>query len=98
MLRELLCLEPALPPRLQVRTGEMPELRRGQVLVRVEATSVNPIDTRRSGGYGQRLLGLKGAGRFPLVLGNDLAGRVETVGPGVSTLAPGQRVYGLVPT
>ena len=66
--------------------------------MRVEATSVNPIDARRAGGYGKRLLGLKGAGRFPLVLGNDLAGRVEAVGPGVSQFAPGQRVFGLVAT
>ena len=66
--------------------------------MRVEATSVNPIDARRAGGYGQRLLGIKGAGRFPLVLGNDLAGRVEAAGPGVSSFAPGQRVFGLVAT
>ena len=98
MRRELICLEPSLPPRLQVRESAMPEPRRGQVLVRVEATSVNPIDAKRAGGYGQRLLGLKGAGRFPLVLGNDLAGRVEAVGPGAAKFAPGQRVFGLVGT
>lgn len=98
MQRELICVAPSSPPRLQVRASAMPEPRRGQVRVRVEATSINPIDAKRAGGYGQRLLGLKGAGRFPLVLGNDLAGRVETVGPGVSTLALGQRVFGLVAT
>jgi reticulon-4-interacting protein 1, mitochondrial len=98
MRRELMCLEPSSPPRLQVRKRTMPEPRRGQVLVRVEATSVNPIDAKRAGGYGQRLLGLKGAGRFPLVLGNDLAGRVEAVGLGVTRCAPGQRVFGLVAT
>ena len=98
MRRELICLEPSSPPRLQVRESAMPEPRRGQVLVRVEATSVNPIDAKRAGGYGQRLLGLKGAGRFPLVLGNDLAGRVEAVGPGAAKFAPGQRVFGLVGT
>jgi NADPH:quinone reductase-like Zn-dependent oxidoreductase len=98
MRRELLCLAPSSPPRLQVRHGALPELRRGQVLVRVEATSVNPIDAKRARGYGKRLLALKGAGRFPLVLGNDLAGRVEAVGPGVSKFAPGQRVFGLVGT
>jgi D-arabinose 1-dehydrogenase-like Zn-dependent alcohol dehydrogenase len=98
MRRELVCLEPASPLRLQVRTNAMPQPRRGQVLVRVEATSVNPIDAKRAGGYGLRLLGLKGAGRFPLVLGNDVAGHVEAVGPGVSQFAPGQRVFGLVGT
>jgi NADPH:quinone reductase-like Zn-dependent oxidoreductase len=98
MTRELICLEPASPPRLQVRIRETPVPRNGQVLVRVEASAVNPIDARRAAGYGRRLLGLKGAATFPLVLGNDLAGVVEAVGPGVSTFAPGQRVYGLVAT
>ncbi len=36
----------------------------GQVLVRVEATSVNPIDVKRAAGYGRRLLGLKGAAQL----------------------------------
>ena len=98
MRRELICLEPASPPRLQVRTNKLPSPGRGQVLVRVEATSVNPIDARRAGGYGRCLLGLKGAAKFPLMLGNDFAGRVESVGPGISAFAPGQRVYGLVGT
>lgn len=98
MRRELVCLEPSSPPRLQVRDSAMPEPRHGQVLVRVEASSVNPIDAKRAGGYGQRLLALKGAGRFPLVLGNDLAGRIEAIGPGVSEFVPGQRVFGLVGT
>ena len=62
MRRELICLEPASPPRLQVRNGELPRPGRGQVLVRVEATSVNPIDARRAGGYGRRLLGAQGRG------------------------------------
>lgn len=98
MRRELVCAEPASPARLETRTGPLPDLRRGQVRVRVEAASVNPIDVRRAGGYGRRLLALKGAGKFPLVLGNDLAGRVEAVGPGATLFTPGQRVYGLVPT
>jgi NADPH:quinone reductase-like Zn-dependent oxidoreductase len=98
MRRELVCLAPASPPRLQVRSSAVPGVGRGQVLVRVEAASVNPIDVRRAGGYGRRLLGLKGAATFPLVLGNDLAGTVEAVSPGVSQFAPGKRVYGVVAT
>lgn len=98
MHRELVCLEPASPPRLKVRSTESPAPKRGEVLVRVEATSINPIDLRRASGYGRRLLGLKGAAKFPLVLGNDFAGRVESVGPDVSAFRPDQRVYGLVPT
>jgi NADPH:quinone reductase-like Zn-dependent oxidoreductase len=98
MRRELVCVEPAAPPRLKVRTSAVPRPRTGQVLVRVEATSVNPIDAKRATGYGRRLLGLKGAATFPLVLGNDVAGTVEAVGTGVSGYEPGHRVFGLVAT
>jgi NADPH:quinone reductase-like Zn-dependent oxidoreductase len=98
MLRELICVEPATPPRLSIRTQELPVPAAGQVLVRVQATSVNPIDAKRAGGYGQRLLKLKGAGRFPLALGNDVAGIVERVGTGVTRFQVGQQVFGLVAT
>jgi D-arabinose 1-dehydrogenase-like Zn-dependent alcohol dehydrogenase len=98
MRRELACTEPATPPRLEVRTREAPNPKAGQALVRVRATAVNPIDARRASGYGRRLLGLKAAATFPLVLGNDLSGVVEAVGTGVSCLAPGQHVFGLVAT
>jgi NADPH:quinone reductase-like Zn-dependent oxidoreductase len=76
----------------------VPRPRQGEVVVRVEASAVNPIDVKRAGGYGQRLLGLKGAGKFPLVLGNDIAGVVESIGKGVTAWRPGDRVVGLVPT
>lgn len=98
MRRELVCLEAGSPPRLQLREGALPVLRRGEVLVRVEASSVNPIDAKRASGYGQRLLALKGAGHFPLVLGNDLVGRVAALGPEASGFVPGERVFGLVAT
>lgn len=98
MRRELICTEAATPPRLAVRSVDMPQAGTGEVLVRVQATAVNPIDVKRATGYGQRLLGLKGAARFPLVLGNDVAGVVESIGAGVTRFAPGQHVYGLLGT
>lgn len=98
MRRELACLRPSSPPALQLRHAPMPRPGRGELLVRVEACSVNPIDARRAAGYGQRLLSLKGAGQFLLLLGNDVAGRVEAVGRAVSGFAVGQRVYGLLGT
>ncbi len=98
MLRELICVEPAAPPRLSIRPRASPRPVNGQVLVRVEAASVNPIDVKRADGYGKRVLKLKGAGRFPLVLGNDLAGVIEEVGAGVSRFQKGQHVFGLVAT
>ncbi|MET0531944.1 MAG: alcohol dehydrogenase catalytic domain-containing protein, partial [Microvirga sp.] len=61
------------------------------------AASVNPIDVRRSEGYGRRLLSLRGAGKFPLVLGNDFGGTIAGVGAGVTAFKAGDRVYGLKP-
>jgi hypothetical protein len=47
--RELVCNEPATPPRLALQTRELPRPEPGQVLVQVEATSINPIDIKRAG-------------------------------------------------
>ncbi|VVM08030.1 partial enoyl reductase, partial [Methylacidimicrobium cyclopophantes] len=59
----------------------------GQVLVRVQAAGVNPIDTYvRSGRY-KVLPGL------PYIPGRDGAGRVEEIGDGVFGLKRGERVY-----
>lgn len=98
MGRELIATRPSAPPRLTVRTVDLPRPGAGQVRVRVQATSVNPIDVKRASGYGRRLLGLKGAARFPLVLGNDLAGIVEEVGTGVTRFQAGQAVFGILAT
>jgi len=58
----------------------------GQVTVSVKAIGVNPVDTYiRSGTYGTR--------PFPFTPGSDATGVIETVGEGVSGLAPGDTVY-----
>lgn len=66
----------------------------GQVLVRVHAASVNPIDSKLAAGYLRQFMPLT----FPWVPGNDFAGTIEAVGAGVTALAPGQAVYGLSPS
>jgi NADPH2:quinone reductase len=59
----------------------------GQVLVRVKAAGVNPVDTYiRSGTYAFKP-------SLPYTPGMDGAGTVEAVGPGVSGVKPGDRVY-----
>ena len=69
-----------------------------EIEIVVEATSVNPIDVRRAGGYGRRLLSLLGASRFPMTLGNDFAGTIVAAGKGCEqTLTVGDRVYGVKP-
>lgn len=59
----------------------------GQVLVRVEAAGVNPVDTYlRSGNHAH-------APKLPYTPGKDAAGVVEKIGDGVTKLGPGDRVY-----
>ncbi|MDA9505287.1 hypothetical protein XI09_11465 [Bradyrhizobium sp. CCBAU 11386] len=69
----------------------------GEIEVAVAAAAVNPIDVRRAQGYGRRLLSLVGAGRFPMVLGNDFAGTVTALGDNVDEFRIGDSVYGVKP-
>ena len=59
----------------------------GQVLVRIQAAGVNPVETYIRAGKYARLPDL------PYTPGSDGAGRVEAVGPDVTGFAPGDRVY-----
>jgi NADPH:quinone reductase-like Zn-dependent oxidoreductase len=80
------------PDVLQV--GDLPDPVTGpdDVVVRVAAAGVNPVDWKLRAGY------LDGAfpQRFPVVPGWDVAGTVEAVGPAVTAIAPGDRVLGYV--
>src|SRR5258708_7094977 len=62
----------------------------GEVLVRIAASSVNPLDTKIHAGAAEHA-------RHPLpaILGIDLAGTVEAVGSGVSDFRPGNEVYSM---
>lgn len=75
------------PPQLVERPAPVPV--EGQVLVRVRATSVNPIDWKQVKGVYRPIL----TARFPFVPGYDLAGEVEALGPGVTGFSKGQRVH-----
>lgn len=64
----------------------------GEVRVRVLATSVNPVDTLVRRGFFR----IANDYRFPAVYGRDLAGVVESVGPGATRYAVGDEVFGFV--
>jgi alcohol dehydrogenase len=74
-----------------VRAGEMPapELREDDVLVQIHAAGVNLLDSKIRDGEFKRILPY----RFPLILGNDVAGVVVRVGSRVRRFAPGDEVY-----
>lgn len=81
-------------PQLRLQWRDMPQPGPGEVLVQMQASSVNPIDAKRSQGYGQRLLRIKGASGFPIVMGNDIAGVVQALGSRVSGFKVGDKVFG----
>ena len=74
----------------KIIVGELPDPSpgMGEVLVRVGAASVNPIDTYVRGGMVPAELPM------PFVVGSDLAGTVEEVGEGVTRFQPSDRVWG----
>jgi NADPH:quinone reductase len=77
------------PPEV-IRYGDLPKPTpgAGQVLVKVEAADVNPIDTYvRSGAVAAKL-------PVPFIIGCDLAGVVEAIGPKATRFKVGDRVWG----
>ena len=76
------------PDVLQLEELPVPAPGPGGVLVRIHATSVNPVDTKiRSGGMRIAVRGL------PRVPGLDLSGVIEAVGPGVDGWSAGDEVF-----
>ncbi|MGC2446036.1 MAG: NADP-dependent oxidoreductase [Candidatus Sulfotelmatobacter sp.] len=63
----------------------------GEVLVRVAATSVNPIDYKRRAGLTKDFYPMK----FPSLIGVDIAGTVVNIGPGVEDLSVGDQVFAM---
>jgi len=66
-----------------------PQINDTQVLVAVHAMSINPVDYK----FRQGMAGFKGE-KFPLTLGGDFSGVVAQIGNAVTTLKPGDPVYG----
>ncbi len=66
----------------------VPVVEKGQVLVRTEAVAVNPIDTYIRAGIVKAVL------PNPYIIGCDIAGVVESVGPNAVRFKPGDRVWG----
>lgn len=79
-------------PRSGFRVGPapVPQPGPGEVLVRVAAVAVNPVDA--VSGFARRVV--YPWLRYPAVLGTDLAGEVVAVGPGVTVRGEGDRVAG----
>jgi len=69
-----------------------PQPQPDEVLVKVIATSVNPIDWKIRSGEVKAYMPVK----FPFILGRDVAGEITAVGGAVKEFKPGQKVMGFV--
>lgn len=75
------------PEVFELRDTPKPVPGAGQVLVRVHASSINPLDYQvRRGDYADLV-------PLPAITGHDVSGVVEEVGPGVTAFAPGDEVW-----
>jgi NADPH:quinone reductase-like Zn-dependent oxidoreductase len=81
------------PEALIVRELPIPATATGEVLVRVSAAGVNPIDAKTRAGRGSASL----IASYPAVLGVDFCGVVERPAFDLHPFQPGDTVYGLVP-
>jgi NADPH:quinone reductase-like Zn-dependent oxidoreductase len=80
------------PESLQLTEQPDPKVAPGEVLIRVKAAGVNPVDWKLSAGY---LDGIMEA-RFPLIPGWDVSGVVEATGLDAGEFAVGDEVFGYI--
>lgn len=86
-MREIVIREFGSPDVMKLETAPDLGPQRGQVLLRVKAAGVNPVDAYiRTGNHAIKP-------QLPYIPGFDAAGIVEAVGEGVSDVRPGERVY-----
>jgi alcohol dehydrogenase len=74
-----------------VRVAEVgqPDIAESEILIKVEAASINPIDTKLVLGYLRRIMTLE----FPAAFGFDACGTVESIGRQVRNFSVGDRVF-----
>lgn len=86
-MKAIVVREFGAPDVMRIEESPDPIPNAGQVVIRAKAIGVNPVDTYiRAGTYARKP-------SLPYTPGSDVAGIVEAVGPGVSTVNKGDRVY-----
>jgi NADPH:quinone reductase-like Zn-dependent oxidoreductase len=75
--------------RVELRDMPEPQIREDEVLVKIHAASINPVDIKIRKGQMKSLLKY----RFPQIMGNDIAGTVVRIGSRVTSFQPGDEVY-----
>jgi NADPH:quinone reductase-like Zn-dependent oxidoreductase len=82
--------EYGVPEVLRYEDAPRPEPGTGEVLVRVHAAALNPIDWKIRAGYVKNWLNYP----LPMIPGWDFSGVIDSVGPGAGAWKPGDEVYG----
>jgi NADPH2:quinone reductase len=90
-MRALLVHEPGEAETLRLGDIPSPQARAGHLVVRVEAAGVNPVDAANRADPAWAGI------HAPYVVGYELAGVVESIGEGISSVAVGDPVWGLLP-
>ena len=80
------------PEVLRFEEVEQPTPKEGEILVRVHAVSVNPVDWRIRSGLVRKRFDLP----LPIIPGGDLSGEVAAVGAAVTDFAVGQSVFAMI--
>lgn len=75
---------------LQIEETQPPVAGPGQVIVRNQATSLNPVDPLRASGIMRQVFPIQ----FPWTPGGDVTGIIESIGEGVTAFQPGDAVFG----
>ncbi len=75
--------------QLKEATVQLPELKANQLLVKVAATSINPIDWKLREGYLKQMFPWD----FPIILGWDVAGDIVEIGADVTEFKVGDAIY-----
>ena len=76
---------------LELEEVPQPEPKDDEILVRVHAASINPLDSALQAGY------LQAMAKTPMTMGSDYAGEVVATGSKITHLKKGDAVYGLSP-
>ena len=85
------------PENLELAEIDLPMIKNDEVLVKVKAISINPVDAfaRRNQDSLNYVLQLKGDEKY-IILGWDIAGIVADTGPAVTRLKAGNEVFGMI--
>ena len=92
-MRAVILTEAGGTENFSIEEIAIPEIKPKEVLVKVHAIAINPVDmkTRKGGAFLAKL-----QEQTPVILGWDISGEVQAVGEDVSSFKPGDEVFGMV--